>query len=61
MNSTTLQEFEAMGVDTGGKEFLAGIKYGRNLKAEKFKICAGFIRYWAMLNERKVKAVKEAA
>ncbi|GBR73128.1 hypothetical protein NO1_0562 [Candidatus Termititenax aidoneus] len=58
---TTLEEFKGIGIDTESKEFLAGIKYGRNLRAEKFKTCVGFIRYWANLNERKIKAVKEAA
>jgi hypothetical protein len=61
MTGTTLAELEAIGVDTGSKEFFAGIKYGRKLKAEKFKACAGFIQYWARLNERKIQAVKEKA
>jgi hypothetical protein len=58
---TTLEEFKAMGVDTESKEFLAGMKYGRKLNKNKFLSCAGFIRYWAQMNAKKIREVKDAA
>jgi hypothetical protein len=61
LKATTLEEFRGMGVNTESKEFLAGMKYGRNCKADKFRACAGFIRYWAGMNGQKARVIGEAA
>jgi hypothetical protein len=56
MSATTLKEFEAMGVDTGGKSFRDGQQYINKFKGlAEWKGKVNFIVNWAKFNEVKCR------
>ena len=71
MQATTLQELEDMGVNTGGADFRAGMRYMNYLNrfrlfkagdvSDKFRGGKLFARYWAEVNGRKMAVGKRAA